>query len=262
MTDPALPETCWSGRRPAVWIRPGRAVYIGPSLDLREHSGAVHCFALGVSAPFTIRVGADEGTVRSALIPARTRHLLVADAGRILFAYVDPGSGWARQINDRMTATIGTTVRCGLADELALARRIQHLGSADPMALLGIDDTAARHQDERIGAALTILRRDPQGRLSAPEVARMVHLSSSRFQHLFTAHTGTSFRRYRSWSRILRVANAVAGGNDLTTASADAGFASPGHFSDTFRALFGLSATQLLNANVEIHAFPEPAEGN
>lgn len=58
---------------------------------------------------------------------------------------------------------------------------------------------------------------------------------------MFAEQTGTSFRRYVQWARMLRVAMAHAAGHDLTRAAVDAGFASPSHFSDTFRLMFGLT---------------------
>lgn len=51
---------------------------------------------------------------------------------------------------------------------------------------------------------------------------------------------------------MLSVASAVAAGSDLTTAATAAGFASPSHFSDTFRAMFGLTATTLLSQGTVI----------
>ncbi|MFD4641751.1 helix-turn-helix domain-containing protein [Lentzea sp. NPDC058436] len=196
MTDAALPETCCPRERPTIWIWPGQAAYLGPSLRLDPHSGSVHCFALGVDAPFLLRVGDDEREVRSALIPPRTRHQVVSD-GRMLFLYLEPDLG-----------------------------------------------------DDRVRTALDVLRRHPD--LSAPQVAAELSLSTSRFLHLFSAHAGTSFRRYRLWARMLRVAAAVAAGADLTRASAEAGFASPSHFSDVFHDMFGLTASTLLGSNARI----------
>lgn len=165
----------------------GQAAYLGPSLDLDPHSGSVHCLAQGVDVPFLLRRGGEEQKVRSALIPARTRHRVVSDGGRMLFLYLEPDLG-----------------------------------------------------DDRIRTALGILRQHPW--LSAPQVAAELSLSTSRFLHLFSAQAGTSFRRYRLWARMLRVAPAAAGGADLTRASVEAGFASPSHFSDSFHDMFGLTA--------------------
>ena len=58
----------------------------------------------------------------------------------------------------------------------------------------------------------------------------------------------------------LSVAGAVAEGVDLTRAAADAGFASASHFSDTFRTLFGLTATSVLTQGVRIVLVPDTAQ--
>jgi methylphosphotriester-DNA--protein-cysteine methyltransferase len=79
-----------------------------------------------------------------------------------------------------------------------------------------------------------------------------VHLSTSRFLHLFSAHARTSFRRYRLWTRMMRLAAVVGTGQDLTRASVEAGFASPAHFSDSFHEMFGLSASRLFAESTRI----------
>ncbi len=45
---------------------------------------------------------------------------------------------------------------------------------------------------------------------------------------------------------MLSIGRAVAKGTDFTTAAADAGFASPSHFSDAFHAMYGLTPRALL----------------
>ncbi|MEU7531762.1 AraC family transcriptional regulator [Saccharothrix sp. NPDC042600] len=99
------------------------------------------------------------------------------------------------------------------------------------MELLGTSNPA--HMDERIRAALHIMRADAGERLSAADVAGRVHLSTSRFPHLFPVHARTSSRRYRLWTRMVRVACAVGTGHSLTAAAVEAGFASSAHFSDS-----------------------------
>ncbi len=253
MNDMPLPETCCTAERATVWIRLGSAAYLGPSLRLGEHSGSVHCFALGVDAPFTVRVeGVGERRVRSALIAPRTRHRLVAGQGRMLFAYLDPGSAWVTRASSRMAGQLGSAIRLGYDLELGLVEQLRGTAGPEPLRLLGIVDDATDPRDDRIRTALRILLKDPGSRSSVAQVAREVNLSSSRFQHLFTANTGTSFRRYRLWARMLRVADSIGAGTDLTTAATEAGFASPGHFSDSFRVMFGLSASRLLTPATQV----------
>lgn len=153
----------------------------------------MHCLAVGVDAPFTLRIGGAERIVHSALIPPRVTHQVIAGGARMLFCYIDP---------------------------IAM--------------------------DARITAALKTIRVDVGANPAAAELAAAANLSVSRFLHLFSAETGTSFRRYRNWARMAQVARAAAAGADFTRASVEAGFASPSHFSDTFHAMFGLTPRELL----------------
>lgn len=81
--------------------------------------------------------------------------------------------------------------------------------------------------DQRIREVMDMILDDPAVEVGAAQLAAETGLSTSRFLRLFTAGAGTSFRRYRLWSRLLSVAAAVADGSNLTTAAITAGFASP-----------------------------------
>lgn len=254
-----LPETCCTDEQARIWIWFGQAAYLGPSLKLDAHSGSVHCFALGVDAPFTLRADdIGERRTRSALIPARTRHQVITDGGRMLFFYLDPGSGSVEGVHAQMTERT-CTVKLGHQHEKSLIRHVQETSVPDPARLrefVGHPNTDA--MDERIRTAIDIMRAQPDRQMSAPQLAAEVNLSTSRFLHLFSANAHTSFRRYRLWARMLHVALAVNEGMDLTRASTEAGFASPGHFSDSFRAMFGLTASALLSGHTRLVVLDTP----
>ncbi|WP_280495104.1 AraC family transcriptional regulator [Nocardia asiatica] len=235
----------------ALWLWAGQAIYRGPSLRLAAHSTAVDCLAVGVDAPFTLEADERAHTTRSALIPPRRVHRVVAGGDHMMFCYLDPGSRNARACRDLMTqwdnefglahraeTALGAAARNECPDPCALARLV---GAAPVPAL-----------DDRVAAAMASLLAHPAHELPADRFAAAAHLSESRFLHLFAAQAGTSFRRYRLWARMLGAGRAIAEGANLTVASAAAGFASPSHFSDAFRALFGLSPTALLATGVRI----------
>ena len=245
-----LPETCCP---PAtVWLWAGHAVYRGPSLRLDAHCGSVHCLAIGVDAPFTLSAeGLGEVRVRSALIPPRTIHRVVAHGDQMLFCYIDSGSPRAHHCWERMTDRshgfgLGHRAEAAVID---LAGR----ADLDPTTVLDlVCGPLTRHSDPRISVATATLQAHPGRSVTAADLAAAAHLSTSRFLHLFSEHAGTSFRRYRLWARMLSVGRAIAKGVDLTTASADAGFASPSHFSDAFHAMTGLTATTLLGSGATV----------
>lgn len=250
MADLPLPETCCPDSGATVWVRLGQAAYLGPSLRLDPHAGSVDCFAVGVDQPFTLRADhLGERRVRSALIPSRTRHHIITE-GRVLFCYLDPHTAQATHIRDQMRERT-SSVHFGHLDELAIVRHLRASPDLERVFdLLGTPGSV--HMDERIREALHIMRAHPDRQLSAADVASQVHLSTSRFLHLFSTHARTSFRRYRLWTRMVRVAAAVSTGRNLTTAAVEAGFASPAHFSDTFHQMFGLNASRVLAGNTHL----------
>lgn len=98
------------------------------------------------------------------------------------------------------------------------------------------------HNDPRIAAALSAVT--PQLLVDHPQpiahLAAHVHLSPSRFRHLFRREVGLSVQRYLLWQRLQLAMNVSARGASLTEAAHAAGFADSAHLSRVFRATFGL----------------------
>lgn len=238
-------------RPAALWLWAGQAIYRGPSLRLDAHSTAVDCLTIGVDAPFTLESDRTARSVRSALIPPRTVHRVVADGDSMMFCYLDPGSRRARACRAQM-ALWDNDFGFSHRGETRLAEAAGQ-DPPDPRALADLVGAAPRPpMDDRVREAMATLLAYPAREITADRFAAAAHLSESRFLHLFSSQAGTSFRRYRLWARMLGAGRAIAGGASLTSASADAGFASPSHFSDAFRTLFGLSATALLATGVRV----------
>jgi AraC-like DNA-binding protein len=237
-----------------VWLWPGYAAYFGPSFHLDTHSTPVHCFALGVDAPFTVQIpGGASALARSALIPARTVHRIRSGPGRMLFYYLDPSSTRVGSVDAAMTGR-SEPIATGHRGEVALCGYLSGAGPVDPAELrrIIVGNNDAESIDPRIRLTMDRMLAAPAESMSAADMAAELGLSTSRFLHLFTGNAGTSFRRYRLWTRLLYVGAAVSRGDDFTTAAVDAGFASPSHFSDTFRVMFGLTASSVLSQNSEI----------
>jgi AraC-like DNA-binding protein len=252
MREPAagvLSETC-SPDRGVVWLWPGEALYAGPSLHLDTHSGSVSCLAVGIDGELDVTVDGTTARVRSALIPPRLPNRITSSGHRMVFCFLEPGS--ARELTCRALLQPGRNIHYGHRDERELAELGRCLTERDAV-LRWVDratGSGAATLDQRIAAALELLHVDPE--LSAARLAARVHLSTSHFLRMFKRDTGTTCRRYRLWARMLTAAAHVAGGADLTTAAAAAGFASPSHFSSAFHAMFGLSPTRLLATPVDI----------
>jgi AraC-like DNA-binding protein len=222
--------------RAQVLIGPGRAVYAGPSLHLAPHSGSVACLAIGVDDVLEVHVDHQVLTARTVLIPARMTHRVVALGERTAFCYMDPATAHRHSLVAR--------VRAGHDREDELVELAAQGDVAGLIALAVPGDTVG--PDVRVRCAARRLAQPGNTELSAAELAAGVHLSTSRFLHLFAEQTGTGVRRYRLWARMLAAATVLSNGGDLTRAAADAGFATPSHLSSAFRRMFGLTPGQLL----------------
>ncbi len=213
---------------------------------MAPHSTAIASLGVGVDAPFRVRV-ADHGDIlaRSFLFRARVAHHVVDSDGRMLYCFFDPTSARIARCLGGMTGTVGgyptdhrheaELIELCRRDEIDIDRVLELVGAPLPVI-----------RDARIAAVAERIRSDPARPQRAAEQAGAVGLSTSYFLRTFAEQTGTSFRRYVQWARMLRVATAYAAGHDMTRAAVDAGFASPSHFSDTFRAMFGLTPSAFL----------------
>lgn len=244
MTQAALPETCAAPTTTArLWVRLGHAVYLGPGLGLDAHSTAIPSLGVGIDAPFRVRAGGlPDITARSFLFRARVTHHVVESQGRMLFCFFDPTSTALSRCLGGMTRLAGDYPYAHRheADLVALC----HEPEPDIERLLDLASIPVPTiRDARIAHAASRIRTDPARSHRADETARAAGLSTSYFLRTFAGQTGTSFRRYVQWARMVHIARSHAAGHDLTRAAADAGFASPSHFSDTFRAMFGLTPT-------------------
>ena len=95
--------------------------------------------------------------------------------------------------------------------------------------------------DTRINAALAFLRDSPQAYDSIEALSARVHLSASRFAHLFKKVVGVPVRRYVLWLKMRRALDLAIAGDSLTTAALSAGFADSAHLSRSVRAMMGIA---------------------
>lgn len=93
--------------------------------------------------------------------------------------------------------------------------------------------------DARIAQAIRIIGRDPLNTLNYSALARMVHLSPSRFASVFREQTGLPVRNYVLWRRLVYVFERLERGDTITEAAHNAGFADCAHLSRSFHRICG-----------------------
>jgi len=127
---------------------------------------------------------------------------------------------------------------------LPRAERLAQNALEGALLWLDLQNPERRSLDPRVVAAIDVLATNPQTRVSIDDLARLVHLSTSRFAHLFTQETGLAPRRFVERQRIERAKQLL----ELTSlpvaaVAAETGFRSPYYFTRRFRLLTGSTPT-------------------
>jgi len=252
--------------------RPGRAIagvgrvllWSGGSLWIGHAAGSVgfhEHHAIQISLALTGRVKfRSEGSAwrdyAAAIVRSHHRHQFDGCGESVAQLFVEPETVQGRALLERhhgvqIGELPGTTVAPLVAD---LRRAYDSRATDETLVALGrqaIDALSgsaapALEVDPRITRVIQWLRSHKGTSITLAEAARIVHLSPSRFRHLFIAQTGISFRAYLLWARVASAVGAAMGGMSWTDAAQEWGFADSAHLSRTCRRMFGIAPTMLL----------------
>lgn len=236
----------WEGG--SLWI--GRTTSVN---DVHSHHAVQVAFAL--EGQFRFQSPADGVWLDcgGAVISSDRPHAFDGRGAALLaHIFVEPESPPGRVLLQRFPAEHGI---CPLSGAL-LEAAVRCLSAGYAASREPADLTATAHEvirlltdgvdvpspaDPRILKALEYLRGNLAGAVTLNGTAAQVHLSPSRFRHLFVEQVGLAFRPYVLWLRINRAVAAVAAGESLTTAAYHAGFADSAHLSRTFRRMYGMA---------------------
>ncbi len=106
-----------------------------------------------------------------------------------------------------------------------------------------------RALDRRIASVLGRIKAHPCGSLSAEECAESVHLSFSRFLHLFKQEVGVPFRAFRTWKRARSLLHYINREASLATVALDTGYPDSTHFSHSIRHVYGARPREMFAAS-------------
>ena len=231
----------------------GRALLVGPGIDSRFHCHYAAQLTLALDRPFRVRLSPDSPwtTTSVATFAPNQSHQLDGAGAMLAHLLIDLSRRLPGNIIALAPAYPDSPAFVAIRAGIEAARR----------GRLAIDDAELVAQswqqcalpatptpsgvDARVLQTLDWISAYPGNRLSGALLASKVHLSESRFTHLFREKTGMPLSRYLLWSRLLHAVEAVALGENMTNAAHAAGFADLAHMSRTFRSTFGVVASEL-----------------
>ena len=245
-----------------------RTVYIGMLPDIEEHRLASAALVISIDGPFRIRnkeLGIDE-SCRSVLIPPGFSHETLYDGSAVAAISLEPESNdyaIAKQLMQRRVSECYFDIK----NEEKAIHDVQQIYQTQPGAaqsshllnsILYMDMPELMEPkpiDKRIRKAMEVMRDDPAESHSLESLAEMVHLSATRFTHLFKDETGVPIRRYRQWLRFRQAMQKITSGETMTVAAMQAGFTDSAHFSRAFRSMFGMKPSVVFRKSNPVRTF-------
>lgn len=230
------------GWRGQAWISPGLGVFVGQAGGHDWHCHMAHQITISLAAELTVNTPDSAVRARAVCIRAGVMHRI--EAVEILSIYLDALSEEAYALHagaDIVSVDIDMEdivfLRSLLAEPNISAQQMRD-GVRQTLNLANVPAI-----DPRLQTVLAAVRESIHGR---QYLAKLVHLSPTRFSHWFVEQTGLPLRSYRKWSRLVAALQHISAGRSLTEAAHAAGFADAAHFSRTFRNLFGLDPSSAL----------------
>ena len=231
----------WKGR---ILLAPGVAAYVGPVLPTEPHRHHATQLLIAPDGIDLVSAGAPAVRVVAAMVAPDHPHTIASPTSLAAVVLVEPTS--ARGL--RLPVVNGALLL--EADVAALhahlARPLDHGWIDGLFALWSFPPSPAPRRHPGVARVeRAIDERLLDGALDAASLAAIAGLSEGRLGHAFREHVGLPVRAYVKWKRLERAALHLGRGANVTEAAHAAGFSDAAHLSRTFRALLGLSPTDL-----------------
>ena len=251
--------------RARLYLWSGHALYLGPGHASSMHRHAALQVMQGVTHPLLIRSTPTQvyARVEGCIIPPHVLHQIDSAACSSLFLWsaIDAHGVWPRSTRSMATPVPLSPLQVqGIRRSIASMQQPWSCCDAAILrdALMGLLAPPQREQvplDERIRTVLTrVQAEDIVAPRPVQQLARLTHLSVSRFRHLFRQQLGISVQQYVVWHRVVQAIQHTVAGMTLTEAAHAVGFADGAHLSRAFRATFGLPPSLLFKGSHSVQA--------
>lgn len=230
-----------------MWLTPDRVLYVGLlGVPTVRTMGTVTVY-MAAEGAMRVRVGGGAWQAgRMAVVQPYVAHQVATEGRLVHVLKVEAETVDLSLLPDLLRAN-------GAVDDAPFVRRVRgvlddirtpsgrfDLATADFDALFFGGALQARRIDARIQRVIETIRRDTSVMASAEDCAQSVHLSFSRFLHLFRQDVGAPFRSFRTWKRARSLLHYVNRHANLAHVALDTGYPDSTHFSHSIRQVYGL----------------------
>ncbi len=228
------------------------SVYIGKIKDNSMHKHYALQITISLGAEIVLSTQSQVYKTKSAIIKPLHPHQLDINHQNVILILINPASRIGHFIfHHLLTADVDTTPTDWLsavkvAGEKWYSNKIN--GNDFLQQFQELSDTyfaICNHRnhltDKRILHSIEILEEHTEGVLPLESIAGKVHLSPSRFIHLFKSETGISYRRMQLWIKLMKSFSLFQESTSLTSLAYASGFSDSAHYARTFKETFGMN---------------------
>lgn len=239
-----------------LYFKNGIGVYTGHVVETKPHTHHVTEIIYGLEGSFKMADGLNvEREYQMSIIPHDIKHRFINYSNITpIFIYLDPFHYLSQQLK-RSYSLEKEIVKVDNAQP-KMMNDLHSWAQGDEVDIIAVVNSLvskltghSSHAipcDDRIIESTEHIRAALQSEISLADMAEKVHLSKSRYAHLFKEQVGIPFRRFVLWTRLQASVEAVLEGNSLTSACYIGGFADLSHFSKTFMDMFGVTPSSVL----------------
>jgi AraC-like DNA-binding protein len=245
-----------SGR--LMLISPERVFYAGLLGRPRKRSSGGYNIYAAMRGNLRITQGRCEFVGQAAVVPPYVPHSVESEHPSIICLVIEPEtvepaamSGLSARISGAEAPDIAQRVRDAY-ETLRLQQRRGGFTTEEFDQLCFGEGLPDRNVDRRIRHSVARLNDFSGSKMTAADCAASVHLSPSRFLHLFKEQTGVSFRAFRAWKRARHLLHFVNEDINLAHLAQDIGYPDSTHFSHSIRRFYGLQPRAIFSGSRDL----------
>jgi AraC-like DNA-binding protein len=237
-----------------LYVRPDSLSFLAFGLETRWHATPATAFACSLREPCEVELdGGERITARLLAVAPHVRRRFRAPAGGALIGVLDlshpshqglsplpPQAGMA--MRDEAWLTLRDSIPSPSPQGLPLDFQAAYLATISDL-LRHNGWAGAQLDDPLVKAAFGNLSADNPLRLM--ELLLNLEISASRFAHRFRAATGTSYKSYSKWRRLMSAIQLAVVSPSVTDAALGGQFADIAHYSRAFSGYFGVTPSYL-----------------
>lgn len=239
-------------------ISPDRVFYAGLLGRPRQRTSGGFAIYVALQGDICVTQGGRSRSGEMAVVMPYAAHSVESEHPSVICLVIEPETVTVKALQALATRLLGAAGSAiasrirGAYEALRITGRRDGFTTSEFDTIFFGEQLDARPIDTRIARAIVRLSDFSGAAVTAADCAASVHLSQSRFLHLFKDQTGISFRAFRAWKRARHLLHFVNEDINLAHLAQDIGYPDSTHFSHSIRRFYGLQPRAIFSGSRDL----------